>query len=171
MTINDPTLTTVLVFIMAALVLIQMAGLLIAFGKLSSQIRNAERSLVGIAEIVHGRIEEANALLKHLSGVQGRLEELAARSNSLIDTTGDRIGLANEHVAGLLEAATGKVDESGRSLEYALAQFMRQTTLLSRQVHQPAKRVSAVLKGVQVGLRTFLSRERGVPTQDEDAFI
>jgi hypothetical protein len=171
MSINDPTAITILVFIMAGLVLIQTVGLLFALGKLSSQVRSAEQSVVEIANVIRGRVAEANALLKYLSGMQTRLEDLASRSNQLIDATGDRIAVANDHIAGLLELATGKVDESGRSVEYVLAQFMRQTTQLTRQVHHPTKRVSAVLKGVQVGLKTLLSRERSVPTQDEEAFI
>jgi hypothetical protein len=171
MSINDPTAITILVFIMAGLVLIQTVGLLFALGKLSSQVRSAEQSVVEIANVIRGRVAAANALLKYLSGMQTRLEDLASRSNQLIDATGDRIAVANDHIAGLLELATGKVDESGRSVEYVLAQFMRQTTQLTRQVHHPTKRVSAVLKGVQVGLKTLLSRERSVPTQDEEAFI
>ncbi|MEJ2078967.1 MAG: hypothetical protein P8020_11485 [Acidobacteriota bacterium] len=171
MSINDPTAITILVFIMAGLVLIQTVGLLFALGKLSSQVRSAEQSVVEIANVIRGRVAEANALLKYLSGMQTRLEDLASHSNQLIDATGDRIAVANDHIAGLLELATGKVDESGRSVEYVLAQFMRQTTQLTRQVHHPTKRVSAVLKGVQVGLKTLLSRERSVPTQDEEAFI
>lgn len=171
MTVTDPTLTTVLVFIMAALVLIQTAGLLIALGKLTVQIRQTEQNLVRMTKMVHGRLEEANALLEHLSGVQGHLEEIATHSNRFLDATGEHIERTNDRLAGLLTTATTKVDESGRTLEYALAQFMRQTTQLSREVHYPAKRISAVLKGIQVGLRTFLSRDRHVPTQDEEAFI
>ncbi len=171
MAVNDPTLTAVLVFIMAGLLLIQTAGLLIALGKLSSQVRKTEQSLVQITEIIHGRLVEANTLLKHLSGMQGQLEQIAVRSNGFIDATGERIEDANSRIARLLGTATTKIEESGRTFEYALAQFMRQTTQLTREVRYPAKRLSAVLKGVQVGLRTLLSRERDVPTQDEEAFI
>lgn len=171
MAVTDPTLTTVLVFVMAAFVLIQTAGLLIALGKLSSQVRKTEQNLIRITKVIHGRMAEANALLKHLSGMQGHLEALAQHSNTFIDVTGDRIERANNRVAGLLGVATDKVDESGRTLEYTLTQFMRQTTQLTREVHYPTKRVSAVLKGIQVGLKTLVSRERTVPTQDEEAFI
>ena len=171
MAVTDPTLTTVLVLVMAGLVLIQTFGLLVALAKVSSQVRKTEQNLIRITSIIHERLAEAGGMLKRISDMKGYAEELGTRSNQVIDSAGDRIERTNDRIAGLLAAATDKVDASGRTLEYGLTQFTRQTTQLSREVHIPAKRISAVLKGVQVGLKTFLAREHSVPTQDEEIFI
>jgi hypothetical protein len=171
MTFTDPNLTTVLVFCMAGLILIQTIGLVVALVRVTNKARLTEAAVVRITEVVGDRMKEAHQTLEQLAWIQERMPLIEERSNAFIDAAGTRLEQFDARVGETIQKATLRVEESGRKLEYGLAQFNRQTTQLIRDFHYPAGHVAAVLKGVSAGIKAWRKTSSGIPLQDEESFI
>lgn len=171
MTLTDPDLTTILVFCMAGLLLIQTIALLVALSRITDRARLTEAAAVRITEVIRDRLKEAHQTLEQLAWMEERMPVIEERSNAFIDAAGQRLEQFDARVGETIRKARLRVDESGRKLEYGLAQFNRQTTQLIRDFHYPAGHVAAVLKGVSAGIKAWRMRSSGMPLQDEESFI
>jgi hypothetical protein len=171
MAITDPTTTTILVFCMAFMVLLQTLGLIVVLALLSSRIEAAEKSMVGLVGVIRHELRETSGLLGKAGWLHGKMPAVERQSLRLLDAASSKLTTADEFAGDRLRRATLKIDEAGRKLEYGLTQFTRQTTLLTRELRRPTGHLSAVVKGVLVGFKALRTRERSAPLQDEDIFI
>ena len=165
------SLVIALVVVMASFFLLQTAGLLFALTRLTASMQRSQAAMVTLVQQLSSKLGQARSLLGRVEWTKERLPVLSDRANLTIDRVGYQIGRADDAAAAALVKAQGAVVEGGRRVEYALAQFKRHTSQLSKEVHLPAKHVSAVLKGVLVGLETFRSQGHQPPYPDDEEFI
>ncbi len=164
-------LTTVLVFCMAAMVLAQAILLTLALTSLDRRLRRWTVQVTASQEAVGRTLRAASALLAKAAQVTARFPALEQRANHWLEVLAAQTERLDQQAAKGLSAAVRVVEEAGRRIEYGLVQFSRETTVLARKVHLPARQVSAVLKGVRAGLEAWRKPPRMSALQDEEDFI
>ena len=164
-------MTTAMVFCMIGFLVLQTVVLLIVLIRVSSGVRQTEGAVARMTEIVRDRLRETHQTLERLAWMNEQMPLIEERSNAFLDAAGDRIVKFDTKVGKTIQKATERVEDSGRKLEYGLAQFNRQTTQLIRDFHYPARHASAVLKGINAGIKAWREKGAELPLQDEENFI
>jgi len=175
MTISNPQLVTILVFVIAGLFLIQTLFLLVFLDQVNRRVRRAEKSLVEASKKASAGLRNAQELLLQVSRVTDRLPLAAQEVNNLLETASVKAQQINEIVAKNIHLSTVHVEETGRRIEFALGQFTRQTSKVRKWVRYPAYFISAIIHGAFTGVRTYTrdSRRRQPATHypDDEIFI
>lgn len=171
MTIGDPNVTTAMAFCMIGFLVLQTVTLLVVLIRVTSRVRQTEAAVVRMTEIVRDRLRAAHQTLERLAWMNERMPDIEERSNAFLDAAGNRLNQFDTKVGETIQKATERVEDSGRKLEYGLAQFNRQTTQLIRDFHYPARHASAVLKGISAGIRAWRQKGAEIPLQDDENFI
>lgn len=164
-------LTTVLVFCMAALVLLEGVIQVVALTMLERQLHRWAVRLEASQAAVGGTLQAASHMLSRVALVTVYLPTLERQTNRLLDQVSGRLQVWDEAAARGLAKATEGLDATSRRIEYGLVQFTRQTSLLSRKVQIPAMRLSAMIKGVQAGVDAWRRGRRVSPLMDDENFI
>jgi hypothetical protein len=153
------------------MLLLQAGVLAITLLKLDRRIQRSQRNLLKANSTLRNALQNTGKLLERIAGLVEYMPTLESRANGLIDRLGAYLDDLDERSASGLVTASRKIEEGGRKFEYALSQFERQTSHLSRSVHYPAGQVSAVLKGIRAGLQAYREKDPQAPLQDEEIFI
>lgn len=175
MTIGDPQLVAILVFVIAGLFLLQTLLLLVFFDQVNRRVLAAERSLIKLSKRVSQGLRLSKEYLHRLSLVTVKLPAVEHEINNVLDIALGKARQTNEIASRNIRLSIAHIEETGRRIELALMQFTRQTTKVKKWIRYPAYHISAIIHGAFAGIRVY-SREshRGQPAThvpDDEIFI
>lgn len=166
------TLLTIFIIIAAAALVLQalaMFGIYTAMRRIQGDVTGIRSDVKqrldpitqSVAEIVADSREPLRAVMSNLAEVSRAVRERTNSVDAVLDDLLDKCRLQIVRIDQTITGVLEKVDKT--------------TTMVQRNVVVPITEVSAVLKGLRVGLDFFLSRRRSghasdVP-QDEQMFI
>jgi hypothetical protein len=166
------TLLTIFIIIAAAAVLLQalaMLGMYLAMRRIEGQVSGIRSDVKqrldpltqSVTDIVTDSREPLKTVMTNLAEVSRAVREGTESVDAVLDELLDKFRLQVIRIDQTITDVLEKVDKT--------------TTLVQRNVVAPVTEVSAVIKGLKVGLDFFLSRRRsGHPSdvpQDEQMFI
>lgn len=166
------TLLTIFIIIAAAAVLLQafaMLGIYLAMRRIQGEVSGIRSDVKqrldpitqSVTDIVTDTREPLRTVMSNLAEVSRAVREGTESVDAVLDELLDKFRLQVIRIDQTITDVLEKVDKT--------------TTMVQRNVVVPVTEVSAVLKGLKVGLDFFLSRRRsGHPSdvpQDEQMFI
>lgn len=166
------TLLTIFIIIAAAAVVLQALAMLGIYASIRSiqgevtSIRSEVKQRLdpiaqSVTDIVTDSREPLRTVMNNLAEVSRAVREGTSNVDAVLDDLLDKFRLQVVRVDQTITDILGKVDKT--------------TTMVQRNVVVPVTEVSAILKGLKVGLDFFLTRRRSgqasdIP-QDEQMFI
>ncbi|MEJ2010112.1 MAG: hypothetical protein P8Z30_18480 [Acidobacteriota bacterium] len=166
------TLLTIFIIIAAAAIVLQalaMVGLYIA-------MRRIQVDVAGMRADVMRRIDPlAESVTEIVANSRDPLRTITSDLAEVARVARERTGKVDEVLDDLLDRFRLQVVRIDQTLTDVLEKVDKTTTVVQKNIVGPVSEVSAILKGLQVGLDFFLSRRRQsrgseVP-QDEQMFI
>ena len=175
MSISDPALVNILVFLMAGLFLVQTLFLLIFLDQVNRRVRKAERSLFKVSKKASRGLQTSKKYLHQVNQIAEKLPQVTREVDNLLNLALEKTRQANDRAASDLHSSTAHLEETGRRIEFALNQFTRQTSKVRKWIRYPGNWASAIIHGAFTGVKTY-SREshRKQPAThyaDEEIFI
>lgn len=155
MTISDPQLVTILVFVIAGLSLTQTLFLLVFLDQVNRRVRKAEISLGKLSRKASHSLQNTKQLLQQLSRGTDKLPIVAGEVNRFLDIATEKARLANEIVARDIHFSVVHLEETSRRIEFALHQFTRQSSKVKKWIRYPACFVSAMIHGASTGVKAY----------------
>jgi methyl-accepting chemotaxis protein len=166
------TLLTVFIIIAAVAILLQafaMLGIFIAIQRIQGEVASIRSDLKqrldpitqSVTQIITDSREPLRTVMSNLSEVSRSVREGTSNVDAVLDELLDKFRLQVIRIDQTITDLLEKIDKT--------------TTMVQRNVVVPVTEVSAVVKGLKVGLDFFLSRRhsgqaRDIP-QDEQMFI
>jgi len=166
------TLLTIFIFIAAAAIVLQALAM---FG-LYKVIQRIESDVAGLRSDVTRRIDPlAESVTEIVENSREPLRSITSDLAEVARVARERAGKVDEALDDLLDRFRLQVIRIDQTITDVLEKVDKTTTAVQKNIVGPVTEVSAVLKGLQVGLDFFLSRRRQsrsseVP-QDEQMFI
>jgi len=175
MTINDPQLVTILVFVISGLFLLQTLFLLVFFDQVNRRVRKAERSVSSFARKASEGLRNTKEQLQQLSRITGKIPEIARELDTLLDVASEKARWADSAASRNIQLSAAHLEETNRRIDFALNQFTRQTSRVRKLIKYPTNYVSAIIHGAVTGVKTYTRHpDRGQPSThnpDDEIFI
>ena len=166
------TLLTIFIIIAAAAVVLQA---FVMFG-LYKAIRRIEDDVAGMRADVARRIEPlADSLKEIITNSRDPLRSITTDLAEVARVAREGAGKVDDVLDDLLDRFRLQVIRVDQTVTDVLEKVDKTTTAVQKNIIGPVTEVSAILKGLQVGLDFFLTRRRQARTsevpQDEQMFI
>lgn len=175
MTVNDPALLTILVFLIAGLFLVQTLFLLVFVDRVNRRIRKLDRTLVRTSKKISRGIQTANDYVQQLSRTVETLPDVVHRVDGLLDTVVCKLRSFSGRASRDLHWTTSHLEETGRRIELALHQFTRQTSKVRKWIRYPGNWIAAIIHGAFTGVKTYSRdshrRQPATHYPDDEIFI
>lgn len=166
------TLLTIFIIIAAAAVVLQA---FVMFG-LYKAIRRIQDDVAGMRADVARRIEPlADSLKEIITNSRDPLRSITTDLAEVARVAREGAGKVDDVLDDLLDRFRLQVIRVDQTVTDVLEKVDKTTTAVQKNIIGPVTEVSAILKGLQVGLDFFLTRRRQARTsevpQDEQMFI
>ncbi len=166
------TLLTIFIIIAAAAVVLQA---FVMFG-LYKAIRRIQDDVAGMRTDVARRIEPlADSLKEIITNSRDPLRSITTDLAEVARVAREGAGKVDDVLDDLLDRFRLQVIRVDQTVTDVLEKVDKTTTAVQKNIIGPVTEVSAILKGLQVGLDFFLTRRRQARTsevpQDEQMFI
>ena len=164
-----------LIVILAFCLLAQTAFLFVALRKTDQQLVQLQTPLDKLISHTERLLGASRDVVARLQAIGENFPALERSFTQSLEKVSSSLHRADEVTAEGILAARKQVAESGRRAEFALNQFVRQTTKVHRMARTPAIQSVAIVRGATVALRQLLKRGkepepfRNFP--DEETFI
>ena len=175
MTISDPQLVTVLVYVIAGLFLLQTLFLLVFVDQVNRRTRSAERSLTRLSKKALRGLRLSRQYLHQLNLVAVKLPAVEHEISKMLDIASGKTREANEIASRNISLSIAHIEETSRRIELALTQFTRQTSRVRKWIRFPTYYISAIIHGAFTGVRVYSRdshrRQPATHVPDDEIFI
>jgi hypothetical protein len=173
--ISNPSLATVVVLTMAALMMIQTVGTVYFLVRMRRKVRKLEiRTLTRMQNLEEG-MRASGVFLDRAGWVRERIPAFERKLTRVLESVSSSAKKLDENAIRGIAATREKVHEADRMLDYGLHHYARQTNRVHRMVRTPAVHVSAILQGALAAFSHFIAdrgrRQPSTHSADSDSFI
>ena len=171
---QHPVFVSVLVFVMAAVVLLQAVLLALAVGRILQSLQRVNEAIERLSKKSDETLQFTYRVLSRAEEFCVKLPELqrviGVRLDSLVELTRS----TNQVVADRMEGLRSHLREVENGIDSALGKFAQQVYRVHRSLRDPSMRLSAVFRSVAAVLGQVVSKGDGSPeprSADEELFI
>jgi hypothetical protein len=160
MTFQNMELVSVFVFILAGLMLLQLAATIVFLIYVDRGLKKAEKVTARTAAKLRSLVKKTQETLARAAWVRKVMPSIESSVLSLLDSVSSGANKANKVTSRELDSAFARIDKTAHQFEFALTTFTRQTNHVRRVVRYPAINAAALLQGLLAALRTLRRPEK-----------
>lgn len=175
MSFNDPQLASILVLVMGAFVLLETLFVIVALHQIQRRLRKAEAAVDTLLDRTFRTLQSSRTRLEQLEKIGEKFPELQDKMEGFLEDFLQAAHWADEAAEKQVRRLRLQLEASNKRCGIWLSQFSRQTYRVQKAIRDPARQVSAVIRGVLAGIRCYFSNGRSkpetAPLPDREIFI